>query len=113
MAVISRDTAEFNDVAVGDTITINLGDLGEADFEIIGTYQAISPDVFSTDPIYAPAPAVVGVTRQANRANQVVIRTTYPGQAPQIVITMPLLEGLDGVAKMSKCISPMRLSPAT
>jgi len=76
VAVISRDTAEFNDVAVGDTITINLGDLGEADFEIIGTYQAISPDVFSTDPIYAPAPAVVGVTRQANRANQVVIRTT-------------------------------------
>ena len=76
VAVISRDTAEFNDVAVGDTITINLGDLGEADFEIIGTYQDISPDVFSTDPIYAPAPAVVGVTRQTNRANQVVIRTT-------------------------------------
>lgn len=76
VVVISRDTAEFNNVSVGDTITINLGDLGEADFEVIGTYQAISPDVFSTDPIYAPAPAVVGVTRQANRANQVVIRTT-------------------------------------
>jgi len=76
VVVISRDTAEFNNVAVGDTITVNLGDLGEADFEVIGTYQAISPDVFSTDPIYAPAPAVVGVTRQANRANQVVIRTT-------------------------------------
>ncbi len=76
VVVISRDTAEFNNVSVGDTITVNLGDLGEADFEVIGTYQAISPDVFSTDPIYAPAPAVVGVTRQANRANQVVIRTT-------------------------------------
>ncbi len=76
VAVISRDTAEFNGVAVGDTITINLGELGEADFEVIGTYQAISPDVFSTDPIYAPLPAVVGVTRQVNRANQVVIRAT-------------------------------------
>jgi putative ABC transport system permease protein len=75
VAVISRETAEFNNLVVGDTVTINLGDLGEADFEVIGTYQAISPDVFSTDPIYAPARAVVDVTRRANRANQVLIRT--------------------------------------
>ncbi len=74
VAVISRETAEFNDLAVGDTITVDLGDLGAADFEVIGTYQAISPDVFSTDPVYAPAAAVVEVTRRANRANQVVIR---------------------------------------
>ena len=75
VAVISRDTAEFNDLSVGNMITIDLGELGSADFEVIGTYQAISPDVFSTDPIYAPAAAVVNVTRQANRANQVVIRS--------------------------------------
>ena len=74
VAVVSRETAEFNDLAVGDTITVDLGDLGAADFEVIGLYQAISPDVFSTDSIYAPASAVVEVTRRANRANQVVIR---------------------------------------
>ncbi|WP_374686509.1 ABC transporter permease [Promineifilum sp.] len=74
VAVISRDTAEFNDLSVGDVITVNLADLGQADFEVIGTYQAISPDVFSTDPVYAPAAAVVDVTKRANRANQVLIR---------------------------------------
>lgn len=74
VAVISRETADFNNLAVGDTITIDLGDLGEADFAVIGTYKAISPDVFSTDPIYAPQAAVVEVTKRANRANQVVIR---------------------------------------
>lgn len=74
VAVVSRDTAEFNDLAVGDAITIDLGELGAADFEVIGTYQAISPDVISTDPIYAPEAAVVDMTRRANRANQVVIR---------------------------------------
>lgn len=74
VAVISRETAEFNNLGVGDTITIDLSELGEADFEVVGTYKAISPDVFSTDPIYAPAAAVVDVTRHANRANQVVIR---------------------------------------
>lgn len=75
VAVISKDTAEFNDVKVGDVITIDLGELGAADWEVIGTYQAISPDVFSTDPIYAPLGAVSDVTKRVNRTNQVVIRT--------------------------------------
>jgi putative ABC transport system permease protein len=74
VAVISRETADFNGLDIGDTITIDLGDLGEADFEVIGTYKAISPDVFSTDPIYAPEEAVVDVTKRANRANQVLVR---------------------------------------
>lgn len=95
VAVISRDTAEFNGLNVGDTITINLGDLGEADFQVVGTYQAISPDVFSTDPIYAPAMAVVDVTRHANRANQVVIRASDGSPAA----TEHLMKGLDQYLK--------------
>jgi putative ABC transport system permease protein len=75
VAVISQDTAEFNDLRVGDRLTIDLGELGEADWQVIGTYQAISPDVFSTDPIYAPESAVTDVTKRANRTNQVVIRS--------------------------------------
>jgi putative ABC transport system permease protein len=75
VAVISQDTAEFNDLRVGDRLTVNLGELGEADWQVIGTYQAISPDVFSTDPIYAPESAVTDVTKRANRTNQVVIRS--------------------------------------
>ncbi len=92
VAVISRETAEFNNLDVGDTITIDLGDLGRADFAVIGVYQAISPDVFSTDPIYAPASAVVEVTRRANRANQVVIRAADGDEAA----TAALLKELDG-----------------
>ncbi len=74
VAVISQETADFNDITLGDVITINMAELGEADWEVIGTYKAISPDVFATDPIYAPAPAVIDVTKQANRTNQVVLR---------------------------------------
>lgn len=95
VAVISRETAEFNSLSIGDTITINLADLGEADFEVIGTYQAISPDVFSTDPVYAPAAAVVDVTRRANRANQVVIRTEKTDAAS----LAGLMQGLDDYLK--------------
>lgn len=76
VAVISEETAEFNDLAVGDRITIDLGELGSDEWLVIGTYKAISPDVFSTDPIYAPSGAVVDVTKKANRANQIVVRAT-------------------------------------
>jgi putative ABC transport system permease protein len=95
VAVISRETAEFNNLAVGDTITVDLGDLGAADFEVIGTYQAISPDVFSTDPVYAPASAVVEVTRRANRANQVLIRAVDDSAAG----AEALMSGLDPYLK--------------
>lgn len=90
VVVISRDTAEFNDLSVGDTITIDLAELGEADWEVIGTYQAISPDVFSTDPIYAPAPAVIDVTKQANRTNQVVLRAADGGAAATAALRLEL-----------------------
>ncbi|MCB8983153.1 MAG: ABC transporter permease [Ardenticatenaceae bacterium] len=75
VAVISQDTAEFNNLRVGDTITIDFGNLGKADWQVIGTYQLLTPDPISTDPIYAPETAVVDVTKKANRANQIVVRT--------------------------------------
>ncbi len=53
-AVISQDTAAFNNVNIGDTITIDFGELGEAEWEVIGTHQLISSDPITTDPIYVP-----------------------------------------------------------
>lgn len=75
VAVISQDTAEFNNVSVGDTITLNFGELGEADWEVIGTHQLLTSDPISTDPIYTPEAALVDITKKANRANQIVVRT--------------------------------------
>ncbi|MCZ7669128.1 MAG: FtsX-like permease family protein [Chloroflexi bacterium] len=75
VAVISQDTAVFNDVHVGDTITIDFGELGSADWLVIGTHQLLSSDPISTDPIYVPEAALVDTVKKVNRANQVVIRT--------------------------------------
>ncbi|MFO7683888.1 MAG: FtsX-like permease family protein [Chloroflexota bacterium] len=75
VAVISQDTAEFNNVNVGDTITIDFGELGSADWQVIGTHQLLTADAISTDPIYVPESALVDVVKKANRANQVVVRT--------------------------------------
>ena len=75
VAVISQETAEFNELVVGDIITIDLGEQGSGDWEIVGTYQAITPDLFATDPIYAPLSTSVDTTKKVNVANQVLIRS--------------------------------------
>jgi len=75
VAVISQDTADFNDLHVGDTITIDMAERGDSDWEIIGTYIAVAPEPFTTDPIYAPETAVSNTTKQANRSNQILVKT--------------------------------------
>ncbi|MBK8984612.1 MAG: FtsX-like permease family protein [Chloroflexi bacterium] len=86
VVVISQDTAEFNNLNVGDVITIDFGNLGQADWEVIGTHQALTSDPIATDPMYAPAAAVIDVTKKINRANQIVIRTT--NQNPDFTANM-------------------------
>lgn len=92
VAVISQDTADFNDVAVGDIITIDMGERGKDDWVVIGTYQAIAPEPFATDPIYVPEVALVRASQQANQARQILIKTTDPSAA----FTLDRLESLRG-----------------
>ncbi|MCP4423948.1 MAG: ABC transporter permease, partial [Chloroflexi bacterium] len=80
VAVISQETAVFNNLSVGDPITIDLGEMGTSDWEIVGTYQAIAPDPITTDPIYAPADAVAATTKKANQATQLLVQTEKRGE---------------------------------
>ncbi|MCB9422962.1 MAG: ABC transporter permease [Ardenticatenaceae bacterium] len=73
-AVISQETADFNNLDLGDTITIDLGEMGTSDWQIVGTYEAITPDPITTDPIYAPETAVVAATQKTNQATQLLVR---------------------------------------
>ncbi|MDJ0755166.1 MAG: FtsX-like permease family protein [Ardenticatenaceae bacterium] len=81
VVIISKDTAEFNGLTLGDRLTIDLGELGEGVWEIIGIYQAIASEPFSTDPIYAPEAAVTAVTKKANRARQLYLTIDPPTAA--------------------------------
>lgn len=92
VAVISQETADFNDLAVGDVLTVNLGPLGDSDWEIVGTYLAIAPQPFATDPIYAPAPAVVEVTKKSQQARQLLLRTADPTAATTEAVVTYLQE---------------------
>lgn len=71
--VISENTAEKNNIAIGDTITLDLGELGAAAWQIVGTYRAIYGSGFLVEPIYAPLQAIAEVTGQIDQGTQLII----------------------------------------
>jgi tyrosyl-tRNA synthetase len=75
-----------------------------ADERAIGIHEFLYPLVQGYDSVALRADIEVGGTDQ--RFNLLVGRELQKayGQAPQIVLTLPLLEGTDGVQKMSKSL---------
>jgi putative ABC transport system permease protein len=59
---------------VGDTVTLDLGVLGQSDWEIIGTYRVVYGGGFAIEPIYAPIPAVEAVAGLTDTGTQVLVR---------------------------------------
>ena len=92
VAVISQETAEFNDLSLGDTITVDLGELGRSDWTIVGTYEAITPDPLSTDPIYAPETAVVAATKKVSQATQLLVKAERPDAAYTAALMKTLID---------------------
>src|SRR3546814_6986259 len=70
----------------------------------IAIHEFLYPLVQGYDSVALEADVELGGTDQT--FNLLMGRTlqAHYGQAPQIVLTMPLLEGLDGVNKMSKSL---------
>jgi len=71
--VISQETAENNNLEVGDLVFLDLGEEGSAEWEIIGLYRVIYGSGFMIEPIYAPQDAVLNLTSQDDKASQVLV----------------------------------------
>jgi len=74
--VITRDTAEKNHIQVGDTVTLDLGDLGKDQWQVVGLYDPVFAGGFNTDTIYVPLDALYLVTKKYNQGTMLYIRTT-------------------------------------
>jgi putative ABC transport system permease protein len=74
--VISKDTADDNNLKLGDTVTLNLFELGDAEWQVIGIYQLIFNNAFGPTPIYAPLEAFATATKQYNEGNRLLVQTT-------------------------------------
>jgi putative ABC transport system permease protein len=73
--IIRKDTADDNNIHLGDTIVLDLGELGDNEWQVVGFYQEVFSDVGGTDPIYANLAAVCRATKKHNRGDQLILRT--------------------------------------
>jgi putative ABC transport system permease protein len=74
--VIPRDTAKKNNIHVGDTVTLNLGEMGEDKWLVIGLYEPVFVGGYYTDTIYVPLETLYNRTKKYNRGSELLIRTT-------------------------------------
>ncbi|MFQ5614429.1 MAG: ABC transporter permease, partial [Anaerolineae bacterium] len=74
--VINIDTAEDNEIGLGQTITLDLGELGSSDWQVVGFYSnPFGGGIGTMDSIYANQEAVFAATKKHNRGGQVYVRT--------------------------------------
>ena len=77
MVVINKTTAEDEDIQVGDTISLDLGDRGKDSWKVVGLYRVfvMFGGGFSVDAIYAPREAVFQASQKSGRAASLLVRT--------------------------------------
>lgn len=73
--VMSAETAGKNAIAVGDEVALNLGELGEETWTVVGLYRVVYDTGFVVEPIYAPLDAMLAATGKSNVASQTLIKT--------------------------------------
>lgn len=73
--VVNQETAQDNDIEIGDVITLDLNELGDAEWQVVGFYQIIFGGGFATDDIYAPLEAVFSATKKYNEGDTLRVRT--------------------------------------
>lgn len=75
VVVMNRETANDNGIEIGDIVTLDMGELGDSDWQVIGLYQVIFGGGFSTDDVFAPQPAVFAASKKHNQGNLLRVRT--------------------------------------
>ena len=75
--VMNKDTADDEHIRIGDTITLDLDDLGKEEWQVVGFYRVFLTfsGGFSIDAIYAPCESVFAVTKKTGRGNMLLVRT--------------------------------------
>ncbi|MBN1220056.1 MAG: FtsX-like permease family protein [Anaerolineae bacterium] len=75
VVVIRQKMADDNDIGVGDVVTLDLGELGDDQWQVVGIYQVFANDDFDADPIYALQNVVFDTTKKYNQGDRLLVRT--------------------------------------
>ena len=93
--VITRDVAKRNGIKLGDTVTLDLGELGKDQWQVIGFYDPIFAGVFSSETIYAPLHSLYMATKKYNQGSILYVRTSSHTAAFADDVTAKLKELFD------------------
>jgi putative ABC transport system permease protein len=93
--VLKRSVAEDNHIHVGETVTLDLGDLGKDQWQVVGVYDPIFAGGFSSDTIYAPLEGLQRVTKRYNQGSFLYLRTTKHDAASTDAVTTALKTLMD------------------
>jgi putative ABC transport system permease protein len=89
--VLNEETAEDNNIHLGETITLNLGDLGDRQWQVVGFYRTLTV-VPSPDNVYAPQEAIFSATPKYNIGRELLVRTRHAGVEYTAAVTTQLKE---------------------
>jgi putative ABC transport system permease protein len=92
--VMSKDTADDNNIKLGDTIIIDLNELGKGDWQVVGFYHDIfAGRIDNVDALYANQEAVCRATKKYNRGRHLFVRT-HAHQADYVAAVTSRLKNL-------------------
>jgi putative ABC transport system permease protein len=74
--VLPREAAQNNKIRIGDNVTLDLGELGEDRWQVIGTYEPVFASGFTQDIVYAPQDALYAATKKQNQGSTLYVRTS-------------------------------------
>jgi putative ABC transport system permease protein len=83
--VMNADSARRNNIRLGETVTLNMGEIGKSDWQVIGLYQQVSGGSFSINNLYAPQDALSYATKKYNQGAQMFVRFK-PGVDPEAAV---------------------------
>ncbi len=94
-AVITKDVAKKSKVKVGDAITLDLNELGETEWQVVGIYDPVFAGGFNPDVIYVPQEALFEATNKYFRGATLYVRTRPHDDASVSAINTQLKELLE------------------
>ncbi|MBN1305443.1 MAG: FtsX-like permease family protein [Anaerolineales bacterium] len=74
--VLTRKTAQNNNIHVGDTVILNLGEMGKDEWQVVGLYEPVFAGPYNPETIYAPQSALFEATKKYGRGSMLYVRTS-------------------------------------
>ena len=94
--VLTSETAEKNHIKVGDIVTLNLGELGKDEWQVVGLYEPVFAGPYNRETIYAPQSALFEATKKYGRGSVLYARTSEHDAVAVNTMVSQLIDTCEG-----------------